>query len=89
MGIGMIGSLMGVILGVGLNIPLVVWGWDMTALLGKMDIGYRVIAIIRGIWNIQAIAGAFFAGTIMTTLVAMIPTRKAIKMEVTECLRYQ
>lgn len=88
-GIGLIGATAGVLLGVLVNIPLVNHGIDYSALMRDADMGYRITGIARGIWNFRTIFTAFFTGVIMSVLLALIPTSKALKMQVTNALRYQ
>lgn len=89
MGIGMIGSITGVILGILVNLYVVNVGFDIGFMLRDMDIGYRIQSIMRGAWNIDTIIGAFFAGTIISTLVAFLPTGRALRMDIPSCLRHQ
>lgn len=88
-GIGLIGSTLGVIIGVLANIPLAVYGIDIGSMMRNMDMGYRITGIMRGVWEARTIAGAFFTGIILSVLVAMVPTRRALKKEITDCLRYE
>ncbi len=88
-GIGLLGGTIGVVLGVLINIPLVNVGIDFSMFVESMDIGYRTTGIMRGIWNIQTIVTAFFSGIIIAVVIAFIPTRKALRMEITDCLRHQ
>lgn len=88
-GIGLLGSILGVIAGVLINIPMVNRGIDISMFARDMDIGYRVAGAMRGTWNVSTIITAFLAGILIAVVVAAIPTRKALKMEITDCLRYQ
>jgi ABC-type antimicrobial peptide transport system permease subunit len=88
-GIGLIGAAIGITLGVLINIPLVNHGLDYTFLMRDYSLGYRVTGIMRGVWNVGTIVNAFFTGVILSVLIALIPTRKALKQEVTDALRYQ
>ncbi|MFP4364375.1 MAG: ABC transporter permease [Spirochaetia bacterium] len=88
-GIGFIGSVVGVIFGILLNTWLIIWGIDFTALIGDMDIGYRIAGVFYGAWNPGTIITAFFAGIILSAIVAFYPAHKALKMDITECLHYQ
>src|SRR6056297_476201 len=88
-GIGLIGASAGVLLGVLINIPLVNHGIDYSALMRDSDMGYRITGIARGLWNFRTIFTAFITGVIMSVVVALIPTSKALKMQVTNALRYQ
>lgn len=88
-GIGFIGSVLGMLLGVILCFWIVTWGIDFSAMTRNMDIGYRITGIMRGAWHPQAFVRAFFFGTILSAAVAFFPTRRALKMTITGCLRYQ
>jgi putative ABC transport system permease protein len=88
-GIGLIGSAAGVVLGVLLNFYTVTWGFDFSALMKDVDIGYRVGTIFRGAWNVSTIATTFVFGVIISAVCSWIPSSKAIKMSITDCLRYQ
>jgi putative ABC transport system permease protein len=88
-GIGLIGAVIGVGLGVIANWFMVRWGIDMSTLMGHMDIGYRVVGSFRSAWHPQAIAGGFVFGVIAAMLFSIIPSSRALKMQITDCLRYQ
>jgi len=88
-GIGLIGSIMGVILGILADIFIVYIGIDYSFLLRDMDIGYRIQAIFRGVWNPGTMVAAFFAGIFISTLVAYFPTKRALRMDIPSCLRHQ
>ena len=86
-GIGLIGSVTGLILGALFNIPLVIYGIDYTALMREGNYGYRMIGIMRGIWHTEAFIAAFFIGIIFSFLMSIIPTRKAMKLDIPSCIR--
>ncbi len=86
-GIGLIGSIIGVIFGCLINWPFVVWGWDLTDMIQQMDIGYRISGAFRSMWRLPSIIQSFFAGIIIAMAVALIPIRRALKMQITDCLR--
>jgi len=88
-GIGLIGAVIGVGLGVVINWLMVTRGIDMTALMGQMDIGYRVTGVFYAAWHPQAIVGGFVFGVIAAMLFSIIPSSRALKMEITDCLRYE
>ncbi len=89
--IGFLGASLGVFLGFALNSYLVYHGIDWSSFgdsMKDMDIGYRVImAVIKGVWNPGAFVFAFLFSTIAPALVSIYPSRKALKMEITEALR--
>jgi ABC-type lipoprotein release transport system permease subunit len=88
-GIGLVGSIMGVLLGCLANVYLVRVGIDYGWILRDVDIGYRIQNVLRGTWSIRSIAVAFCSGIILSMLVAWIPTGRALKMDIPSCLRHQ
>jgi ABC-type lipoprotein release transport system permease subunit len=88
-GIGLIGAGAGVGLGVIANWLMVRWAIDMSALMGRMDIGYRVAGVFRSAWHPQAIVGGFIFGVLAAMLFSIIPSSRALKMQITDCLRYE
>ena len=86
-GIGLIGSTVGVLFGVLINWPLVYWGIDYSTMLRDLEVGYRIASIMRSMWNIPTIITGFFAGILISMGVALIPIRRAVKMQITDCLR--
>jgi putative ABC transport system permease protein len=88
-GIGLIGAVAGVGLGVVANWLMVARGIDMSSLMGHMDIGYRVTGVFRSAWHPQAIVGGFVFGVIAAMLFSIIPSSRALKMQITEALRYE
>ncbi|MDR2633541.1 MAG: FtsX-like permease family protein [Treponema sp.] len=89
--VGFFGSLIGIALGCLINIPMVKYGIDFTAMTESMggDIGYRVTGVFRSAWNVPMIAGAGFAATILASCMAFFPTRRALKMPITESMRFE
>ena len=88
-GIGLFGSVLGIILGILVNLYVVNIGFDFGFIMRDMDIGYRIQSVMRGVWNIDTMVLSFFAGTIISTLVAYFPTGRALKMDIPACLRHQ
>jgi ABC-type lipoprotein release transport system permease subunit len=86
--IGLLGSLLGIFMGFILNFYLVYHGLDMSSMLGEdIDIGYRITSIMRGIWDVGAYVFAFVFSVIIPAIISIYPSRKAIKMEITQALR--
>lgn len=88
-GIGLIGSVIGTAFGIGITALLVYKGIDISFILQSMDVGYRISGMSYGAWHPAALAGGFTAGILMSVAAAYIPTRRALKWEITECLRHQ
>jgi ABC-type lipoprotein release transport system permease subunit len=86
-GIGLIGSAVGLCLG-GLAVAwLVSCGIDFTAIMKDMDIGYRISGVFRGIWVPRSFVSALALGLLLPALTAVLPTRRALRLPITESLR--
>jgi putative ABC transport system permease protein len=88
-GIGLIGSILGLALGAALNFYMVRWGIDLGALIGDVEVGYRVHSVFRAAWHPQALIGGLVFGVLASMVVSFIPSSRALKMGITDCLRYQ
>ncbi|MBN2618784.1 MAG: ABC transporter permease [Spirochaetales bacterium] len=85
-GIGIIGVIMGLLLGFIINIPIVSIGIDFSLWMRNMDMGYKISSIMRGAWHWQAFIIACVFGILVPVIVALFPTRKAIRKSITDCL---
>lgn len=89
--IGFFGAIFGVFIGLILNAYLIYHGFDWSSLMGAMkdmDIGYRVMMnVVKGVWNPGSFIFAFLFSIIVPALISIYPSRKAIKMEITQALR--
>ena len=88
-GIGLIGGILGVLLGILGNLYLVNTGIEFGWIMREMDIGYRIQSVLRGAWSIKSMGIAFFAGIVLSMLVAWIPVRRALRMDIPSCLHHQ
>jgi ABC-type lipoprotein release transport system permease subunit len=84
--IGFFGALLGLCMGFILNAYLVYHGIDLSY-LKDVDIGYRIMKVAKGIWNPGAFVFAFIFAITAPALISIYPSRKAIKMEITQALR--
>ena len=89
--LGFIGSLLGVALGCLLNIPMVEYGMDISAMSEAMggSVGFRVASRFRSMWNIPVIIGTGVIATMLSSFMAYFPTRRAVKMPITDSLRFE
>ncbi len=85
-GIGIIGSIIGVIGGLLINIPMVNYGIDYSAFMRDTDMGYKISAYMKGAWNPGSYILAFVSGVFIPVLVAIFPTKKAILKSIPDCL---
>ena len=88
--LGFFGSVLGIIVGCLLNYPMVVHGLDVSAMADALGggVGFRVTTHYRSMWNIPVIIGSGVAATLVASLMAFIPTRRAVKMPITDSLRF-
>ena len=87
--IGLIGSLAGLVIGAVATYWLVNWGLDMSELYGNISIGYRVTGIFRGAWNPGIMTTAVIFGVAASMAIALLPARRALRLDVVQCLRYE
>jgi ABC-type lipoprotein release transport system permease subunit len=89
--LGFIGSVLGIILGCLINYPMVKYGIDFSAMGDVLGggIGFRTTAIFRSTWNVGVIIGSGIVATVVSSLMAIVPTRKAVKKPITESLRFE
>ncbi|HCM27706.1 MAG: hypothetical protein A2Z99_12350 [Treponema sp. GWB1_62_6] len=89
--IGAIGSVAGVIVGCLINIPMVEYGVDYSAVAAEMggDFGYRIATLFKSAWNPASIALTGFAAILLSAAAAILPTLRALRMPVTESLRFE
>ena len=87
--IGLLGSLAGVAAGALATWWLVTSGIDMSGLYGEMNIGYRVTGIFRGAWNPGTMVAAVCFGVAASMAIALLPARRALKLDIVQCLRHE
>lgn len=89
--VGAIGSFIGVALGCALNVPMVAYGIDYSAMASELegDFGYRITAYFRSAWNPPVIALTGVVATLLSAVAAILPTLRALRMPVTDSLRFE
>ncbi|MDR0540551.1 MAG: FtsX-like permease family protein [Spirochaetaceae bacterium] len=89
--LGLLGSVLGIILGCVLNYPMVKYGIDFSEMLEQLNgsMGYRVVGNFRSMWSIPVIAGSGIVATILSALTAIVPTRRVLRMPITDSLRFE
>jgi putative ABC transport system permease protein len=89
--LGFIGSILGIILGCVVNYPMVKHGIDFSAMADTLSggIGFRTTGIFRSVWNIPLTIGTGIVATLLSSCMAFFPTRKALKMPITDSLRFE
>lgn len=89
--IGAIGSAFGVAAGCLMNIPMVAQGIDYSAVSKEMggDFGYRITTLFKSAWNPLAIALTGVGATLLSAAAAVPPSLRALRMPVTDSLRFE
>jgi ABC-type lipoprotein release transport system permease subunit len=89
--VGFFGSLIGILLGCLLNVPMVKYGVDFSVMTESMggDIGYRLAGVFRSAWNVPVIIGSGVAATILASCMAFFPIRRALNTPIAESLRFE
>ena len=88
--LGFIGSVLGILFSIIINYPMVVTGLDLTAMADTLSggIGFRTTGVFRSIWNIPLMFYTGIFATLLASFMAIVPTRRALKMQITESLRF-
>jgi ABC-type antimicrobial peptide transport system permease subunit len=87
--IGLLGSLAGLLLGAAATFWLVNWGLDLSGFYGDVSIGYRVTGVFRGAWNPAIMVTALVFGVLAAMAIALLPARRALRLDVVQCLRHE
>jgi ABC-type lipoprotein release transport system permease subunit len=91
--IGFFGSLIGITIGIVINIFMTRYGIDMgdVASGGNMDeVGYRVsMDYLRSAWNWNTIIVSGFLATFIATVTALLPAFRAVRMKIVDTLRFE
>jgi ABC-type lipoprotein release transport system permease subunit len=89
--LGLIGAVLGIIAGCLLNIPMIKYGVDFSEMMERMggNMGYRIAGNFRGTWRPGVIIGSGAAAALLASVMAFLPTRRAVKMEIAESLRFE
>jgi ABC-type lipoprotein release transport system permease subunit len=88
---GFFGAAAGVVIGCLCTIPMVRHGIDFSAMTEAMggDMGYRVTGLFRSAWNLPVIIGSGLVATLISAGTAYFPIRRALKMAITDSLRFE
>jgi ABC-type lipoprotein release transport system permease subunit len=89
--LGLMGSALGIILGCIVNYPVVKYGFDFSGMSDVLSngIGFRTTAVFRSVWNVPVIIGSGIVATLLSSFMAFFPTRRAVKMPITNSLRFE
>jgi lipoprotein-releasing system permease protein len=89
--LGLAGSILGIIVGCLINLPMVEYGLDLSSMIGAMggSWGFRITGVMRSTWSAGLIAGTGITATALSALVSILPIRRALRMEITQSLRFE
>jgi ABC-type lipoprotein release transport system permease subunit len=88
--IGLFGALIGLVLFIPINYLMVNYGIDYSSMIeesGMSNFGYRIVGIFKSAWNYPTMVLSIFASVILSSVTALIPSRRAVRMTVTDALR--
>jgi len=89
--LGLIGSIFGIIFGCAMNYPMVKYGIDFSSMRDAMgaNASFRISSLFRSSWNVPVIIGTGIVATLVSSLMAFFPARRAVKMPITDSLRFE
>ena len=89
--IGFTGSIIGVVLGVLINLYMVNIGIDFTKMLESFEgeYGYRVVGVFKSTWVYSTIVFSGVIATVISAVAAYFPARRGVKMAITDALRFE
>jgi ABC-type lipoprotein release transport system permease subunit len=86
---GLAGAVLGLVLGMALNVFMVTHGIPFDKFIGDVNMGsFPIWGTIYGTWNAGAYVFSFIFSFAVATLAGLLPARRASKMEVTQAMRF-
>jgi putative ABC transport system permease protein len=86
--VGVVGSALGVALGILFDFLMIAKGFDLTSMADRFG-SLPLSGVLRGEWNPGAIAFGFIFGVVVSLVAALVPARQAARMNPTSALRFQ
>jgi hypothetical protein len=70
---------------------VVKYGFDFSAMADSLSggVGFRTTGLFRSVWNVPMIIASGAVGTLLASFMAYFPTRNAVKMRITDSLRFE
>ncbi|HHW14750.1 MAG TPA: ABC transporter permease [Firmicutes bacterium] len=87
LGVGFLGGLLGAVAALPAVAYLVLVGLDYRSLV-QSNIGLPILGILRGVWNLPTILGAWAAASVFSYLVSYFPARWAARLDPATALRH-
>jgi ABC-type lipoprotein release transport system permease subunit len=85
--IGFFGGLFGLALGLAIVVLITEVGLDLTPVFKNYDLPFAISYKFKGEYNFGYMVFVFFLGWIISTLITLIPARKATRIEPSQALR--
>lgn len=86
--LGLVGSLAGTVVGLGLDLYMVYVGFPLESMFKGMDMGMPIWGTLYGEWNPSQFVVVVVVGVVVALLSSLSPARRAARMEVTNALRF-
>ncbi len=86
--LGFVGSLAGVVVGLGLDLYMIYVGFDLNSMMSGIDMGMPIWGTLRGEWNPVQFVVIMVVGVIVALISSRAPAKRASKLEVTNALRF-
>jgi ABC-type lipoprotein release transport system permease subunit len=88
---GFFGALAGVAIGCLVTIPMVKYGFDYSEMVNAVNgnMGYRTTGVFRSTWNVPVIIASGIIAMLVSAGAAFFPIRRALKMGITDSLRFE
>lgn len=85
--IGFLGGLFGLALGLVVVVLIAEFGIDFTPIFGTYEMPFAISYVFKGEYNFGYMVFVFFLGWAVSTLITLIPARKATRIEPSQALR--
>ncbi|TFG80257.1 MAG: ABC transporter permease [Spirochaetales bacterium] len=86
--IGFVGSIAGMVVGLGLDLYFIFVGFPLESMFKGVDMGMPIWGTLYGEWNPSQFAVILVVGVLVALLSSRSPARRAARMEVTNALRF-
>ncbi|OHD24721.1 MAG: hypothetical protein A2Y38_05825 [Spirochaetes bacterium GWB1_59_5] len=86
--LGFVGSIAGMVVGLGLDLYMIYVGFPLESMFKGMDLGLPIWGTLYGEWNPSQFAVILIVGVLVALISSRSPARRASRMEVTNALRF-
>ena len=86
--IGLVGSLAGMVVGLGFDLYMIFVGFPLESIFKGADLGMPIWGTLYGEWNPEQFVTIAVVGILVSLISSRSPARRASRMEVTNALRF-